>query len=767
MKKNIISFGIFLTLFLHAHVMLPAELSGSIEGKVTDLHTLSPLPGANIRLGTTARGTVSDSAGRFILANVPLGTHNLHISFLGYQSVVKTDIVVRPQRTTQVIVELQESALQGEEVLVSAGYFNDRADQPVSSISFASEEIRRAPGSGGDISRILLGLPSLAKVNDQSNSLIVRGGSPMENAFFIDGIEVPNINHFPTQGATGGPIGIIDAGLLDDVSFNAGGFSAAYGDKLSSVMEMRLREGNRSSQQSQLDLNFAGFGGMTEGPMANGKASYLLSVRRSYLDLLVHTIDMGTSVAPKYGDAVAKLVADIAPGHTLTFIDVFSDDHNNPDRKTAVENKMIYYGNQDSYLNTAGMTWRALWSGSMYSTIAVSSTTSRFSEDYFETNSGAHLVRNRSNEGTSTVAVSLHDKINDVHSIEIGAVGKYMGSTYDNYYDPYTDAFGAAVAASPFNAALHGWKAGGYVNYTVKPDPAWSVTAGVRIDYFQYNGSVTFAPRLAASYLASDRLTLKASAGIYDQTLPLLLLSQNDANRKLKNPEAVHLIAGFDYLLTEDTKLSIEAYRKTYTSFPIDPSQSALFLVDELFYRYGFFFAHGALKDNGRAASNGVELVLQKKLAENFYGLASATYFTTSYRGGDGVWRDRGFDNRVVVSVEGGYKPNERWEFSTRWIAAGGVPYTPFDEPASIALNREVLDETKINGSRLPAYHCLNVRVDRRWHFTSTTITAYLSIWNAYNRRNIAGYFWNGEENRQDAVTQWGLLPIFGVKYEF
>jgi hypothetical protein len=767
MNCHTLILGILITVFSCGTRAFAGELTGSINGTVTDRETAAPLPGANIRLAGVPRGTVTDAEGRFVLTGVPVGTHSITISLLGYAAVVKTDIVVKPQRHTQATFTLVESAITGEEVVVTAGFFNDRADQPVSSISFASEEIRRAPGSGGDISRIILGLPSLAKVNDQSNSLIVRGGSPMENAFYVDGIEVPNINHFPTQGATGGPIGIINADLLDDVSFTAGGFSAAYGDKLSSVMELRLKEGNRSSRQSQLDLNFAGFGGMTEGPLADGKASYLLSVRRSYLDMLVHTVDMGTSVAPVYGDAVLKLVADVSPGHTLTVIDVFSDDHNSPDRKTAVENKMIYYGNQDIYLNTAGLSWRAVWNGSMYSTASVSYTSSRFTEDFSETNSDAHIVKNRSTEGAAAFTLAFHAKLDAIHSLELGAVGKHIANGYDNFYDQYTDALGDTVAGFLFNKKLQGWKMGAYANYTVRPSEAWTITAGARIDHYPYTASLTIQPRISSSYQVSGRFTLKASAGIYNQTLPMLLLSQNEENRTLKDPEAVHLIAGFDYLLTENTKLSVEVYQKTYSSFPVDPAQPSLFLVDELFYRNGVFFAHGPLQDNGRAESKGVEAVVQKKLAENFYGLASAAYFSTRYRGGDGVWRDRGFDNRIVVSVEGGYKPDSEWELSGRWIYAGGVPYTPFDRSLSSALGREVLDETRINLERLPDYHCLNVRVDKRFHFASTNLTAYLSIWNAYDRRNIAAYFWNGEEHKQDAIYQWGLLPIFGVTYEF
>ncbi len=159
--------------------------------------------------------------------------------------------------------------------------------------------------------------------------------------------------------------------------------------------------------------------------------------------------------------------------------------------------------------------------------------------------------------------------------------------------------------------------------------------------------------------------------------------------------------------------------------------------------------------------------MIQKKLAENFYGLVSASYFRSRYKGIDGIWRDRDFDNRVTFSIEGGYKPNNKWEFSTRWIYAGGVPYTPFDIEKSKQNNRVVYDENKINEDRYPDYHSMNIRFDRRFNFSKSNIVFYLSVWNTYNRKNIANYFWNDKEQKQDEVYQWGLLPIFGVEYEF
>jgi hypothetical protein len=186
-----------------------------------------------------------------------------------------------------------------------------------------------------------------------------------------------------------------------------------------------------------------------------------------------------------------------------------------------------------------------------------------------------------------------------------------------------------------------------------------------------------------------------------------------------------------------------------------------------MYYRYGFYLNHEKLIDTGKARAYGIEGMIQKKLARDFYGLIGASYFRTRYCDSRNAWRDRVFDNRYIFSIEGGYKPNEIWEFSMRWIYAGGVPYTPFDIEQSTQLNRAVLDEDHINESRNPDYHSLNLRIDRRFHFSHSNLILYASVWNAYNRRNTASRFWNQVENRPDTINQWGILPIIGVEFEF
>lgn len=766
--KLLLRLSITLPILFSASVRASAQpRSGSIEGRVFDADTKSPLIGANILLIGTSSGAATDGRGEYVVKNVPVGSYNLKFSYMGYTPTIVTDIIVKPARAARADAGLKISAFQTREVQVTPRYFSGSGEDPASAVTFSYEEIRRAPGAAGDVSRIMMNLPSVGEVNDQSNGLIVRGGSPIENAFFVDNIEIPNINHFPTQGATSGPIGLINVDLIRNVNFYSGGFSADYGDRLSSVMDITFRDGSRKKFEGQLNLDFAGFGGVAEGPLFSDKGSWLVSVRRSYLDLLIKTIDIGTSVTPRYGDYQWKAVYDLDGSNRLELLGIWGDDHNNPDAKTAVENDMVYYGNQDHYQTTNGLNWRLLWGTMGYSNTSLAATTENFKEDSYETGSGLLLQNNRSLEETLSLRNLNHFRLDRANFAEFGLELKHVIGDYDVVYGSYTDALGNPVAGSVINEDIRADKAGGFVNLISDLTRFLSLTVGLRADYFSYNNNLDLSPRASLTLKLDWKTSVTASAGVYYQTLPLVLLSQNAGNRNLRDLNATHYIIGLERLLTQSTKLTIDVYRKDYNDFPVDPQQPSLFLIDELYYRYGFFFDHGNLAGNGKARSRGVELILQKKMARDFYGMISASYSSSQYLGSGGSWINRVYDNRIIFCVDGGYRPNDEWEFSARWIYAGGVPYTPFDIAASRSLDRGVLDGRRINAERLPPYHCLNLRFDKRFNFSGSDMVVYLSVWNVYNRKNVAQYFWNEVKNEQGTIYQWGILPVFGIEYEF
>lgn len=756
MRKII--FFLFLASFIH----LNGQSSGSLAGRVYEAETRKEIDNATVIIPNIDRAAYTDENGAYFIKDIKPGIYHITIKRIGYQSAIRTDIVVRPDKITFLNVELRRKAVDMEGVSVRDEVLFSDEDSGSNPITYSGEEVRRAPGSAGDISRIMMSLPSIAIVNDESNNLIVRGGNPFENTFYIDGIEVPNINHFPHQGSSGGPIGALNVDLINDVSFHPGGFPVKYGDKLSSVMDISFREGNRRRFESQLELSFIGFGGVIEGPIIKDRSTFVFSLRRSYLDFVIDWFDVGTSVTPKYGDMQSKITYEINPKNKLKLLGIWADDHNTPDRETALDNQMTHYGNQDLYQGTIGLNWRAVFSNKTFSHTVLSYTGMFFDEDWYETSTQNYSLRNRSFEQKWKLRNVTQTQITDNYYIEYGFDSELLRYSYDNYYGETTNLSGDIIPEFTLSDTLISYNRGVFLNHNLKVLPKLTFNFGIRTDYFDYNENTTFSPRLSMIYDWDKNTKIRSSAGLYHQNLKLLLLSQTESNKDLRDPKAMHYIIGVDRLLGQDTKLSIELYEKRYDHFPMDNSQPAIFVIDDDMFQF-----YDDLVDEGKALSRGIELVIQKKLMHRLYGLVSATYFKSQYKGLDDRWRDRGYDNRFAMSIEGGFKPDHYQDFSIRWIYAGGVPYTPYDLELSTKYNRLVYDTERVNEKRFPDYHSLNIRYDRRIFFDRSSLTFFLSIWNVYDRKNIAEYYWNSEEQKVDVIYQWRILPVFGIEYEF
>ncbi len=738
--------------------------AGSVGAMVSDAVTNAPLIGANIMIVGTKMGAASDIDGKASIRNIGPGGYAITVSLIGYEPKTLTDVVVRPERTTFIEAKLNPSAIETQGVEVSSGYFNDPPGQLTSTIGYNAEEIRRSPGTAGDVSRILNVLPSVAKVDDQMNNLVVRGGTPAENGFYVDNIEIPNINHYPVEGASGGPIGLINTDFIRNVNFSAGGFPASYGDKLSSIMEIEFRDGNRDEFDSQLDFHMAGFGAVAEGPFAGRKGSYLVSARRSFLDLLVDAI--GTGVAPKYSDYQGKIVYDLSRSDKLSFLGIVGIDQIGFDKQQAIDDGNTVYGKYQSYEYASGLNWRHIWNKRGYSNTSISVLGVHYDNYYSETKSDSFLEDVVSHDRAMQIRNVNTYQMGKTAFVEFGFDSKYYFSNYDVHYASYTNALGDPVPPLDVKDDVNSPKFGLHSSITANPLKPLTTTVGLRYDYFDYNRHSHVSPRFSFKLMLSNRLMLDGATGIYYQNLPVNFLAQKESNKELKDIVSHHYIMGLEYLLTENTKFSLEGYYKGYDDFPLDPAQPQFFAADAVTY-YGFYGNYEGLLDAGVARSYGVEAVMQKKLVKGLYGLTSLSISKAEYKALDNIWRDRMFDNRIIIGVEGGFKPNNRWEFSARWIYAGGVPYTPLDLAASQLINRSVLDGNRVNMDRYPDYHSLNVRVDKRFLFAKSNLITYFSIWNAYNRKNISTYYWNEIKRKQDVIYQWSFLPILGIEYEF
>ncbi|MBI2418610.1 MAG: TonB-dependent receptor [Ignavibacteriales bacterium] len=739
---------------------------GMLTGEVRDAATKSALPGATVVITELKKGVTADSAGVYKISQVPAGSYSVRVSYIGYKTKSYTDIVLRPARETQMHIALEASQVNMQEVVVNSGYFKGGNSDEISTVGLSYEEIRRSPGSYGDISRVLYGLPSAAKVSDEKNTLMVRGGSPSENSFYVDNIEIPNINHFPVQGTAGGAISFLNIDFINDITFSAGGFSPDYGSRMSSVMDISYREGSKNGTPLQLNLDFSGFGGVAEGSLNGGKITWLASIRRSYLDYLVKAFDSGTSVAPEYGDAQAKISFDINPENKVSVLFITAYDLNKNDNKVALENDMVFYGRQSLQQGALGVTWRKLWGKKGYSVTSVSTNLLGYDEDFYETGTQRFVTKNNSTEKEYVFRSKTHFVQSKSLAFEVTGEVKRLTDNYDNSYDASVNPYGVNAGALTISLAKQYTHGGLGLNTIWKPFDWLTTSGGLRLDYFEEQLSGILQPRLSASVDINPVTTLLFSVGLYAQPLPKILLAQSQAFKNLAIPTALHYIIGVQRLLEDDARLTLEAYLKNYSNLPVDPAQPGLMVLDEAAFRNQSAMVHQYLQSGQKARSYGLELAVQKKMAKDVYGMASVFYGKAEYQDGLGVWRNRSIDNKFILSIEGGYKPGETWELSARWIYAGGRPYTPYNVSESKRLNEEIYDVNRINTERFPAYHSLNIRMDKRWNFTESSITAYISIWNAYNRKNTAGYYWNKAENKQKTLYQFGLLPVFGMEYE-
>ena len=450
----------------------PAEpYTGSIHGLVIDGGTRQPLPGANVALVDSRLGTIAGGDGHFAIEDVPVGTHRLRVSLVGYVERIRPDVVVRSNRISTVEVGLEEGVVGMAETVIEAGYFSEETSSRVSAVNFNYEEIRRSPGSAQDISRLLQALPSVNMNNDQRNDLIVRGGSPSEILTLVDNVRIGNINHFPTQGASGGPIGLLNAELIEDVTFNAGGFGAEYGDRMSAVMSIQLREGNREEFDGEYNMSMAGAGFILEGPLSNGRGSWIASARRSYLDLIVGAI--GTGVVPVYSDMQGKLSFDISDKHQLALLGIsgFDNIELGPDDADDAADGEDFFS-QDVTQFVVGANWRWLWSTRGYSETSLAISASDFSLTSDDNPTEVRQFSNESQELDLALRSRTFTRLRPGTSLEWGVDVKRISSEFEIFVTRDTNRVNVEIPEQQIGDEVRSTKTGRLSEPRACVDPA-------------------------------------------------------------------------------------------------------------------------------------------------------------------------------------------------------------------------------------------------------------------------------------------------------
>lgn len=755
---------LLLLLIAPTAVFSQKSYDGIILGTIIDAETQSPVEDAVIEILNTGNKTTTDSTGNFFFQNLKYDSYQIKISGTGYDPLIKSDLIVYASKPLELIIKLNSKGIITDQIDVEANYFQKSSDVNISSLNLDFEEIRRAPGATEDISRMIQTIPGVSIGNDQRNDIIVRGGSPAENLILIDGIEIPNINHFGTDGSTSGAIGFINVKFIQETGILTGGFPTTFGDKLSSVIDISFREGSKKKFYSDINLSIAGFGGIFEGPLSE-KGSYLFSVRRSYLELIKNSIRL-TSV-PNYWDFNLKADYEISPKDKITLIGLLGLDKIDFSEESAENNP---YGNSQDDQKTfaAGINYKKLFKKGFIQTVLSDSYTDNYIVQ-IDGQSALIKFENKANNNEIILKSDLNYQLSSNLSLNTGVGGKYAGIKNYLFLKGDTNAAGFVFdtinADSKFNAV----KLFGHANLTSKfLKDRLVVNTGVRLDYFDYIRLKTyFSPRIGASYKITPLTSLNVAAGIYYQSPEYIWLSSHPDNKNLNSIRSDHYILGLDHFFSGDLKATVELFYKNYKDYPVWKDIPTYILIDG-----GTEFGPnivGEAVSAGTGYVKGIDVSLQKKLSsqKGLYGIINYSYINTGFTALAGGEKPGAFDPGHQFTLIAGYQFSSGWLAGLKFKYSGGRPYTPLDYDASKRVNREVYATDDFNSARYPYYMRIDMRVDKKFDFSKASLVCYIELQNLFDRENIYSYYWNEDNKKPGTIYQWAFFPVGGISIQF
>lgn len=760
-----------------AMLTILAQGNGRISGTVTDKLTQKPLPGASVVLSGTTRGTSADSSGRFGISGIPPGTYNLECSLIGYGAQTIFNIVVGSGNENTFSIELEPVAQKRDEVVVKASRRTARAatlETPLSVQRLTTEEIRSNPGGNFDISKVIQTLPGVGGGQSGGgfrNDIIIRGGAPNENVFYLDGVEIPVINHFQTQGSAGGPQGMLNVSFIEDVKLTSSAFDARYDNALSSVFQFRQKNGNANRVQGNFRLSATEVAATLEGPLSkNKKTTFLASARRSYLELLFTALDL--PIRPNYWDFQTKITHQVNKTTTLSFIGLGAiDEFSFAAIKSATPEK-LYILNANPLINqwnyTLGVSLKKLVKNGF---INASLSRNSFENDIeqYEDNQTKLLsqqtLRYNSNETENKLRFDVN-KSNKGWKIAYGAslqLAEFTNNTYSVIRKEIRDGSGTVVQPAVtfnFNSPLDNFlKMGAFVQAGKRFfDNRLGLSGGLRTDMNTFttdgtNAARTLSPRLSVTYALPGNFSINASAGRYYKIPPYTILGFADNNGVLVNKNSRylrsdHLAAGVEYLPGEDLRFTVEGFYKRYAHVPVSVRDGiSLSNLGSDFNVLG----NEAVTTNGKGRAYGLEFFAQKKLTKRFFGIVSYTFYRSEYSGVNNRFIPSSWDNRHLLSVTWGYKLRRNWELGLKFRYQGGAPYTPFDETASrlnyLSRGQGIYNYAQLNTLRLRGFNSGDVRIDKKWNLRKTTIDLFLDVTNFYGAKNAASPYYTFKRN--------------------
>jgi len=751
-----IIFSLFFFFSINSQLFPQDNDDGVIEGKVFDLYKNESIEGAVVKIPELNSSTITDVNGHFIFIGLVMDSYQVVVSESDYETYYLLICLSDSNKHSYEEVFLKKHEYKTDTIKVKDFFLEKDIKTNVSFNYYDFSEIQRDPGAGEDIIKFFQNTSGVYIGNDRNNDLLVRGGSPIENLILIDGIEIKNPNHYASPGTTNGALSYINLKLVEGADFYAGAFPSIYGDKLSSVLNIHFREGNRERHIQDLNLSMTGFGGVFEGPI-NKNSSYIFSVRRSYLELIESQLNM--DITPNYWDFNLKMNYDLNDKEKLSLISFLAIDN-------AVSNERAEeweYKDINLLLYSSGLTYEKNMNSS-----ALKFDLSFSLQDY-----------NVNHDSHPDFKLDMNDKelYGKVEYDKKLTKNFYLNSVLGLKYLIYDDNIFSDQSITPSSFlipslenkySVNSFKIFSGVNVTQKYfDEKLILNTGIRFDYFDYmEYSASFSPRAGATIILSPVTSINAGYGIFYQTPEILWLASHPSNKSLKSMRADHYVVGMKHFFNHELFFDVEIYHKEYRYYPVSVYDPYYIFINSGTSIYPNFLDEAVSVGDG--FFEGMEISLQKRsVGPGFYGRINVGLTRSKFRALVGDYYPSEFDYGRQLNVIAGYDFQNGWQISSRFRYSDGRPFTPYDVFQSYILGRGYYDMSLYNADRLPEYVRLDVRIGKKIIFKEAVFDVYLEVHNILNRDNVYSYYWDYNEDRIEAELHWSILPILGISAVF
>ncbi len=758
MKRIKLTFFILLV-FFSPKAIGQQSAQGIIEGRVADAASNNPVPFASVVIYGTTVGTLTDDNGYFTLNNIEPGYVKIAVSSIGFESYFSEDIYVTNAKKATIEIPLQETQVKLEEVTVKASVFRRQEESPLSLRRIEISEIEKNPGGNRDISKVIQSFPGVGSGVSFRNDLIVRGGGPAENRFYLDGIEIPNLNHFATQGASGGPVGIINVDLIRGVDFFSGAFPANRGNSLSSVLEFRQIDGNTEKMKFKVSVGSSDLALTLDGP-AGKNTTFIASARRSYLQLLFSALNL--PFLPTYNDFQFKVRTRFNPKNEISFIGLGAYDKSVLNLKaddTPEQRYILGYLPENTQWNyTFGANYKHYLEHGYVSVVLSRNYLNNQAYKYIDNQAELGKTYDyKSTEAENHLRIEHNGHMKGVMKYVYGIGLGYSEYTNQSQYSVFlNDSLNDILIRSDLsmlNYGFFGQASRGFFSEKL------TVSLGLRADGNNYASTMNnplkqFSPRISLSYALFPGWFLNANAGTYYQRPPYTMLGYRNNEGELVNRgndiryiRADHLVAGIEFRKDEDYQVTFEAFYKRYNHYPFSLTDSiSLASKGDDFGVYG----SEPVSSVARGRAYGFEVLGRVRNFARTNLILSYTFVISKSLNSDQALSalpsevSTTWDNRHILNVTATKKFNHNWSTGFKWRLVGGAPYSPYDyEKSSIKAAWDVRgmaypDYALYNTQRLKTFHQLDIRVDKQYFFSKWSLNFYLDIQNVYNFKSDA-----------------------------